>query len=247
MNCSRLLSVGIAALLVTGCAHPIKIEPNTTKMTSEIASPQRISASVGYLIPSELSALEITTPGGGGDNVRYFPYRDIENGYQSILSNIFGSARKFTSLPTQSNASGDKIDFIFIPAIVTGSGGSGLFTWPPTSFTVDLTSQVRDAVGKSVGSLRVVGSGSAETGERLSEQGIAGRRAMEDALSKMQAAIVESKLFGTKAESSAPSNVAPQIPNTTSARLLELKTLLEKGVITKEEHDAKRKLILDAL
>jgi hypothetical protein len=247
MNFSRLIAVSITALLVTGCAHSIKVEPNTTKMTSEIASPQRISANVGYFIPSELSALEITTPGGGGDNVRYFPYRDIENGYQSILSNIFGSARKFTSIPIQSNTSGDKIDFIFIPAIVTGSGGSGFFTWPPTSFTVDLTSQVRDAVGKSVGSLRVVGTGSAETGERLSEHGIAGRRAMEDALSKMQAAIVESKLFGTKAESSAPSNVSQQIPNTTSARLLELKTLLEKGVITKEEHDTKRKFILDAL
>lgn len=247
MNLYRLLAVTIAALIVSGCAHPIKIEANTTKITSQMASYQRLPVRVGYFIPLELAGLEITTQGGGGDNVRYYPYRDIESGYHSILSNIFDSAKKLSSIPTDAGIPGEKIDFIFIPSIVTGSGGSGLFTWPPTNFTVDLTSQIRDAVGKPLGSLRVIGSGSAETGERLVEHGIAGRRAMEDALSKTQIAIVESKIFGVKAETAAPAVPIMQPANMTSARLSELKALLEKGVITKEEHDTRRKLILDAL
>ena len=206
----------------------------------------KIEASVGYHIPPTATTTEVTTAGGGGDNVRYFPYRDIEVGFQKILSNVFATVVKVASIGDAPDGKREAIDFVIIPELVTTSGGSGFFTWPPTSFTVDLTSNVRDNAGKLLTTVRVVGAGSAETGERLPEHGIAGRRAMEDALLKMQESLLESKVFGAKTDA-ATIQPKKQAPDSASSRLAEIKALKESGQITQEEYDAKRKAILNSL
>ncbi|OGB21699.1 MAG: hypothetical protein A3E23_05515 [Burkholderiales bacterium RIFCSPHIGHO2_12_FULL_65_48] len=64
------------AALLTGCAHPIDVTPNTSGLDASagaMAHP-KISAKAAYYIASDLTKLEVTTPGGGGDNVRYYPY-----------------------------------------------------------------------------------------------------------------------------------------------------------------------------
>lgn len=78
----------IAALLFAGCEHPIKIAPDIGTVVRMSDAP-RISLNVGYYIPSEMKAVEITSLGGGGNSVRYFPYRNIEPGFQKMLSNEF--------------------------------------------------------------------------------------------------------------------------------------------------------------
>jgi len=246
MSPLKVFIAGMAVVILVGCAHPITVAPNIAKI-EQSASSNRVAVSVGYYIPPELDSLEITTPGGGGDNVRYYPYRDIEPGFAKLLSNVFSRVVKLPAAPVFSDTNPQRLDYIVQPQLVTSSGSTGFFTWPPTNFGVDLTSNFRDAAGKLVASPRVLGVGTAETGERLSDHGIAGRRAMEDALVKMQAAIQEQK-FGAQGVTTQVKQLTPKPgSNSSTARLAHLKDLLASGLISQAEYDAKRKEILDAL
>jgi hypothetical protein len=247
MNITRLLAASLA-LLVAGCAHPIDVAPNLAKLDRSSIADTRIPARVGYYIPASASSLEVTTPGGGGDNVRYFPYRDIEDGFKKMLSNVFEGVSRLTSIGDTSDAARDGIDFIVVPEVVTNSSSESFITWTPMSFSVDLTSSIRDKVGKLITTLRVVGTGRAtEYGERLSDKGIAGRRAMEDALMKMQESFMEAKVLRAKPDARPTQQRPPPVAGPAAARLSELKELMEKGLISREEYEAKRKAILESL
>lgn len=241
MKFSRIYFIALFAFILTGCAHPVQIVPDMTRLERAATAPPRLTAKVGYYIPPEVSNLEITTPGGGGDNVRYYPYRDMEAGFQKILSNVFTNVIKLNSPSDSTSLIHDGVGYVIVPTVLTSSGGSGFFTWPPTNFTVDLTSQLRNSDGKIVASPRVVGTGSAETAERISEYGIAGRRAMEDVLLKMQSALFEAKIGDVVQPSS------PSIKNSIVERLDHIKELKDRGLITQYEYEAKRKEILEAL
>jgi Short C-terminal domain len=246
MRLFRLLAASLAVLAIVCCAHPISVTPSPAALDRNASMSSKMPASVGYYISPTAIATEVTTAGGGGDNVRYFPYRDIEAGLQKVLSNVFVTVVKLGSVGDNTDGKRNLVDFTLTPELVTTSGESGFFTWPPTSFTVDLATNVRDAEGKLLTSIRVVGSGSAETSERLPEHGIAGRRAMEDALLKLQASLLESKVFTTKADATAP-QPKKDAPSTASSRLAEIKALRDSGQITQEEYETKRKSILDSL
>lgn len=240
MPFARLLLVcGLAAVLA-GCAHPIQIGPDLTRIERGSSAQSRVAAKVGYYIPTEVAAAEITTAGGGGDNVRYYPYRDMEAGSQRMLSNVFTDVVKLRSSSNQLTPS-DKVAYVIVPVLVTSSGGSGLFTWPPTNFTVDLTSQIRDGEAKLVASPRIVGTGTAETGERLADHGIAGKRALEDAMKKMQSALLDINFREVSGPTSNSAN------GSTEERLLRLKQLKDNGSITQQEYEIKRKQVLEAL
>jgi len=231
--------------LATGCAHPIKIAPDVAKLERVSSTPPRLTANAGYYIPAEVSSVEVTTAGGGGDNIRYYPYTDVEPGFEKMLSNLFTGVVRLNSITDLPGIARGGTEFIVQPVIVTSSGGSGLFTWPPTNFTVDLTCNVRDTTGALVASPRVVGSGSAETGERLREHGIAGKRAMEDALIKMQATLLETRFGAGPPRSQALGSPSAADKDTTvEGRLAQLKGLREKGLISQDEYEAKRKEIL---
>jgi hypothetical protein len=176
-----------------GCTHSIEIKPDLAKLERAEGSPQRIPAHAGYYIAPEVSSVEITTQGGAGDNVRYYPYRDFEAGFQKMLSNVFTDVVKLEA-PTKAG-----IDYVVVPTIITTSDsyhpiGMPTRLWPPAHFSVDLACSVRDATGRQIASPRVVGIGSAGTSEKIHDHGFAGERAMEDALEKMQAALLETNL-----------------------------------------------------
>jgi hypothetical protein len=247
MTFKPLCVAAMVTPLLVGCAHAIKVAPEITKVERTSTTSPRTTANVGYYIPPEVGSVEITTPGSGGDNVRYFPYRDIEAGYQKMLSNVFTGVVKLTSIADIPSIGRSGIDYVIVPVVVTSSGGSGLFTWPPTNFTVDLTCNVRDAVGTLIANPRVVGTGSADTSERIHDHGIAGKRAMEDALVKMQGAMLETN-FPSATPAVRPTRPqAAGLPSAAADRLAQLKELKDKGLISEEEYEAKRKAILDTL
>lgn len=229
--------------ILAGCAHSIEISPNLARLERLPSDPPRLSSNIGYYIPAETISLEVITPGGGGDSVKYYPYRDMEAGFQKILSNVFTSVVKLVSLPDEGHVA-NGIDYVISPTVVTNSGGGGP-TYMPKSFTVDLTSQIRNREGKPVTDLRVVGTGSVDGYmERLSDRGIAGRQAMEDALLKMQAALREANFHGTEKEKQQPAVTNKDV---TADRLAHLKELKDQGLITEKEYEEKRKAILDSL
>ena len=253
MKFVKILFWTLVAISLFGCAHPIVISPNTAKIEREPSSLPKIKANVGFFIPPEASNLEVTTPGGGGDNVRYFPYRDLETAYQRMLLNVFDNVVKLKSASDSNELSKNEIKFTLVPDLITTSGSTGLFTWPPTNFTVDLTSKIRDASGKDVGNPRVVGNGQAAGfSEFKGDFGIAGRRAMEDALMKMQRALLEFRYENSTASAvtpiAIPANSASYQPkDQTSGRLEKLKNLFDRGLISKNEYERKRKEIVDSL
>ena len=229
----------VVALLMTGCAHQINVTPNTTALSEASPLSANKEYKVGYYISSKDKALEVTTLGGGGDNVRYYPYRDMKNGYKIILSNVFKSA---TALNSVNNGElQNEIDFIISPTVITTSGSTGFFTWPPTNFTVDLTSTIKNVDGEVIAEPRVVGTGVADTSERLSEHGISGKRAMEDALLKMQEALTEVNLSG---KSNLYHNL--KVDESISDKFEKLNRLKESNLISDKEYLEKRQQILNS-
>jgi Short C-terminal domain len=246
-NVIRTLIAAAVLALIAACAHPIKVTPDVARLERVSSTPPRVAANVGFYIPPEASSVEITTQGGGGDNVRYYPYVDIETGFEQMLSNVFTGVVKLASITDLPAVARGGTNYIVQPVIVTSSGGSGLFTWPPTNFTVDLTCNIRDSTGALIASPRVVGTGSAETGERLKDHGFAGKRAMEDALLKMQTAMLETKFGGVTSEVHVPKPQTQTPVGDAGDRLAHIKELRDRGLISQEEYEAKRKVIVDTL
>ena len=81
-----LLSLSVC-LVLFGCAHPINMNPDLARI--EAAGLKVVDMQVGYHISDASKAVEVTTPGGGGDKVRYFPYRDLEPGFYKALGEVF--------------------------------------------------------------------------------------------------------------------------------------------------------------
>ena len=241
MKLNYLAIIAISALL-TGCAHPIIITPDAQKISSNLSPNDNRKYIVGYYISPKDKKLEVTTLAGGGDNISYYPYRDIEDSYKAMLSNVFDSVTTLKSM----NKNDNTVDLIIVPKIITASGSTGFFTWPPTNFIVDLTNTITTPNGKIVGEPRAIGTGGASTSEKLTDHGIAGRRAMEDALLKTQVLLTKIELQKTPSKS----NVKKSNGNSNksiSDRLKSLKELKELGLINEQEFLEKKKKIIDSL
>ena len=178
-------------LVIAGCAHPIVVSPDIARIESDSKS-QRIEKNVGYYISPENRALAVTTPGGGGDKVIYYPYKDIETALYRMLSNVF---KDVSMLKTPADATASKqpmLSYVFTPTIRTDSSSPSALTWPPTRFTLNLTCNVADKTGKEVTSKSVEGEGLAEFDEFKSDHSLSAKRAAQDALLKMQAVLLNS-------------------------------------------------------
>jgi hypothetical protein len=185
-----LLSLATCVALF-GCAHPISMTPESTPVSRNGAA--LINKKVGYHISEVSSALEVTTAGGGGDKVRYFPYRDIDAGLYKALGEVFTGVTKVTNPTDIAAISGSGITLLIVPEISTTSSSTSLLTWPPTQFSVFLNCTVVDAKGQSVTNISVQGNGLAEFSEFKSNFSLAAVRASNDALTKLVKALAESK------------------------------------------------------
>ena len=249
MRIVALIAAIATTVVLGGCAHPISIAPNLASIDTKTSLPEKVKAKIAYYIPQESLNREVTTPGGGGDNVRYFPYRDAEVGYEKMLSNTFETVVKRTQPAGSNKVLDGDTNFLLEPELITISGSTGFFTWPPTNFSVDMTSRVRDLSGKLVGSPRVLGAASVEgIFDMKGNHGITGQNAMEDALQKMQASLVEffrDLLNGGSPSASPTLRSGRNAVSQTEERLVGLRALLEKGLINTDEYEKKRKDILN--
>ncbi len=189
MNVKRiLLASGLAvAALLTGCAHPISVTADFAKIKGSGAP--RIDKSVGYYIAADDLQREVITPGGGGDKVSYKPYRDLDPAIYKALAEVFSTVAKLDSPNDAAKLSRDKIQLVFTPKITTNSSSPSPFTWPPTEFTVALSCKVADASGASVTELTATGVGKAEFSEFKADFSLAAKRAAQDAVGKLVAAL----------------------------------------------------------
>jgi hypothetical protein len=193
MKLERLLALTAAlfvSLWISGCAHPINMKPDLAAIRSPAAA--QIDKRVGYHIPKALLEVEVTTPGGGGDKVRYFPYRDIEAGLYKALGQSFSSVTKLQEPSNTAALKADGVHYVLTPDVKTTSFSPSIFTWPPTEFSVTLSCRVVNADGATVDTVTVTGKGTAEFSEFASNFSLAAVRASNEALSALVKALTES-------------------------------------------------------
>ncbi len=184
-----LLAVAMAALL-TGCAHPITMNPDLAQVTGDKSAV--IAKSVGYHISESAKALEVTTAGGGGDKVRYFPYRDLEPGLYKALGEAFGNVSRIKNPKDSAELHASGISLLITPEIHTISASESPFTWPPTQFTVDLTCTVTNPAGEPIDVIKVSGYGQASFDEFKANFSLAAVRASNQALKLLIKALTDS-------------------------------------------------------
>ena len=177
------------ALALGGCAHPINMKPENDKLASRATSTPVIDKKLAYFIPESRMTLEITSPGGGGDLVKYAPYRDIETGLFKTLSEGFKDVTKSKTSQLSPDMKMEGIALLMQPEITTTSSSESIVTWPPTKFGVTLTCDFYDDKDSLVHKISVTGNGEAEFSEFKSNFSLAANRAATDALNKLLEAI----------------------------------------------------------
>lgn len=182
----RRLGSFALVLLLTACAHPIslRIEPSALMQQQ----PARIDRKVGLQISDSDLAREVTSAGGGGDKVSYYPYRDLEMPMYVALGRVFSGVSKVSG-PADPKVAAEGLSYLIVPTISTHSYSDSIVTWPPTQFTVELVCKVTDAQGALVTQVRTTADGRAVFDEFKTNTGLAAQRAMSDALTKLVQAL----------------------------------------------------------
>jgi hypothetical protein len=183
----------LACIFMLGCAHPINIAPNMALVKGEGIA--KIDKKVGYHISDASKALEVTGPGGGGDKIRYFPYRDFEAGFYMALNEVFTEVTRVSDPKDTAMLKKDGVSLLITPEIETQSSSPSLLTWPPTKFTLNLSCKVVDASGSVLDTVRVRGEGQAEFSEFKNNFSLAATRASNEALTRLIKALGESKVL----------------------------------------------------
>jgi len=189
-----MLAAGIAlAALLTGCAHPISVTSDLAQIKG--SGTAKIDKSVGYYIAQEDRTREVITPGGGGDKVSYVPYRDLEAGMYKAMSEVFTNVSKLDSPTDAARLAKDNIQLVIVPKIVTTSSSDSVLTWPPTTFTIELTCKVSDKAGAPLTEVKALGVGKAEFSEFKADFSLSAKRAAQDAMAKLVAALEASPVL----------------------------------------------------
>lgn len=180
------LLVVITALLAA-CAHPISITPSNYSDRGSVPVSQK---KVAYVMTDSDRNKEVTTAGGGGDKVSYYPYRDLERSIRDTLGSIYSDVYVLSSPTDIASIRSKGIALVFTPEISTVSSSSSMFTWPPTRFIINLSCTVTDQDVSLISKIKASGEGEAEFSEFASDFGLAGKRAAEDLSKKLKMEIL---------------------------------------------------------
>lgn len=173
----RITAAAAVVALLAACAHPISLE--ATKLP-ERDETKLVAKKVGYVLSDANRSLEVTTAGGGGDKVSYYPYRDMEKALRAALRSVYQDVSVLKSGTDAAAIADAGVAFVFTPVITTASSSPSPFTWPPTLFTVDIQCTATDPNGAVITTLRASGQGAAEFDEFKSDHSLSARRAAGD-------------------------------------------------------------------
>lgn len=182
----RLLCSSVLVALLAACAHPINIEPGTAPTRDAGAL---ISRKVAYVMTDADRAKQVTTEGGGGDKISYFPYRDLEKSIREALRSVYQDVIVLRSVNDAKSDTDASTLLVFAPEISTTSSSPSMLTWPPTRFSVEYVCTVTDAKGDILARIRAVGTGAAEWDEFKGDFALAAKRASTEATKALAAEI----------------------------------------------------------
>jgi hypothetical protein len=190
---NRILFAALAVVVavgVGGCAHPISLQSDSAALVGSNKATPKIDRKAALAIADEAKKREVTTPGGGGDKVSYFPYRDLETGLYVAMSETFTSVSKVNGLSDPKIAQ-EGITLVLVPEITTQSHSPSLVTWPPTVFTIDVAATVKSPDNRTLKQFKVQGEGRAEFDEFKNDHSLSAKRAAMDMLNKLVKALNE--------------------------------------------------------
>ncbi len=191
----KLLVASILAIMIlTGCSHNISIDPSLEEIRATTVE-NKIDINVGYYISKHNKKLKVTSPGGGGDNVEYSPYKDTESALNTILLKVFNRVYALKSFNDKEYIESKSIKYIFTPTIKTNSSSTSAFTWPPTKFTVALTCEAVSLDGSKVWEETIYEEGNAEYDEFKENFSLSAQRATEKAFQSMLNKLKKSNSF----------------------------------------------------
>ena len=189
MNVSRMLktvAVLAFAALLGACAHPISL--SGSKSPERVES-QLVDKKVAYVINDADRAKQVTTPGGGGDKVSYFPYRDLEKSIRDALRSVYRDVVAVRSTNDTQGIRDAGAVLVFTPQITTTSSSPSPLTWPPTVFTTEIACVVTDASGIEIARVAATGKGAAEFSEFKGDFSLSAKRATDDMAAQLAAQI----------------------------------------------------------
>ncbi len=184
------LSGLLLAAVISGCAHPISLASNAAPLVG--TGTGKLDKAVGLSVTDEDRTREVTGPGGGGDKIKYLPYRDLETGLYIALSEAFMRVSRINGI-NDPKVKSEGLNYIVTPRIATTSSSPSIVTWPPTIFTIELTCKVVDADGKTLTEVHAMGEGRAEFDEFKADHSLSAKRAADDALKKLVKLLSDAK------------------------------------------------------
>jgi hypothetical protein len=187
----------VIIFLMSGCSHKISLSPSLDELRG-IKVEKKADVNVGYYISSEAKKTEITTPGGGGDKVKYTPYKDTEAALNTMLSRKFSRVYSLNSINDKNIIENKNIRYIFTTNIHTNSSSSNILIWPPTDFTMDLTCSAIDTNGKKIWNETVSAKGYANFDELMGNFSLSAKRATKEAFSKMLKKLEKANKFNSE-------------------------------------------------
>ncbi|MGJ7494882.1 hypothetical protein ACSFA8_07395 [Variovorax sp. RT4R15] len=174
-------ALAFAAVLV-GCAHPISMNAETAP---ERVESKLIPKKVAYALSDAERGKQVITPGGGGDRVSYYPYRDLEKSIRDALRAVYQDVVVVKSATDAEAVKTSGAALVFTPEIKTDSSSPSPFTWPPTIFKTEIACTITDASGVEVTRVKAVGNGVAEFSEFKGNFGLSANRAATDVTAKL--------------------------------------------------------------
>jgi hypothetical protein len=183
----------VLLLFLAACAHGITIVPDPSTVPE--AGTAKSSKNVAYYLAKADKDQQVTTPGGGGDTVSYYPVRDLEHGIFRVLSGVFDRVYTLPARDDLNFLATNGIAFVFEPTVTSDSSSSNVLIWPPTDFTVSIAVKAYDLDRKLIWERTVVGKGKATAGELMSNFSLSANRAASDALKQLQGALAAEPVF----------------------------------------------------
>lgn len=190
-NCKKYfkaISLLFASAFLAACSHPITITPSATPDAEYASSDKKVA----YVLTDVQRNQKVTTPGGGGDKVDYYPYRDLEKGIRDALRSVYKKVVVIDSVNYE-KTSENNFDLVYVPDIKTQSSSSSIITWPPTDFKISLNCTISNPEGKHLTNISVTSEGQAEFSEFLSDFGLSGRRAANQMSEELRQAILQNE------------------------------------------------------
>jgi hypothetical protein len=200
----RLLRLALSIFFIStlvACSTPpliahlnINIAPNVDLIRGDIEA--QINLKVAYQIDEASRALEVTSPGGSGYKLHYFPYRDLDLGFSTSLGKVFSEVVPVVGTPSDAWLKKNGVSLIVKPRVTTESFGDSILV-APRSFTVFLSCAIFNQMGEEIDNIAVIGRGGAESNEMWGiddrYRQLAATRASNDALSKLITALSKSR------------------------------------------------------